>query len=337
MATRYQQQQPPQQAAAAAVSYAKRPIPPGAAQRPPQGMLYPGNAVPFGARFGDEIEEAGGIGDQIDTLSVRDVATVRYIRHHEWLELIVGSGLDTNKIIPPKVIPESQSQLWTFELDSLRKKLETTEQEVKSLEAQKEAGWTLDVNPRNKELADFFRRGTAKLREQFGTISENDLEAEMAQELEDRFQLRIIDREQLRRVGVDLGLGKDEPKESNVDSEMNETESKQVQIEQTHLDVGPSDDQLDIGSDGDRLDISPGDDQNMEDIGLGPEENNDIEQNFGEDEELIPNDSVEDQEMVDNGESDPNQNDLADMFPTRDSPALSGDGLDDVLSLTPQN
>lgn len=335
MATRYQQQPVPQQQTTNPMnSYGKRGVPAGVGQRLPQGMLYPGNAVPVGARFGDEIEETGGLGDQIDTLSVRDVATVRYVRHHEWLELVVGNAIDTNKIIPSKVIPESQSQLWTFELESLKKKLKTTQEEVETLELQKKNGWCLDVNKRNKELGEFFRQGTAQLRQQFGTLSANDLETDMINELENKFQLRIIDRDQLRRVGIDLGLEKDKlSTETSILSQEKAKEtsdSEQMQgVEQTSLSKTVIEDQpmneIDTKAsprssqppyaDADNAKLDAMADQNT----ANP---NGVDLEMADDNDLIP---------------DPNQTNLEDMFLDRNSPALSGDGLDDVLSLTPHN
>lgn len=276
----------------APAAYGKRPMVAGApAPSQKAGMIYPANAPPCGSRFGDDVDEAGAMGDQIDTLSVRDVATVRYVRHHEWLELVVGSGLDTNKIVPPKVIPESQSQLWTFELESLKKKLEATEQEVKLLEAQREKGWILEVNQRNKDLGDFFRQGTAKLREQFGTISDVDIEAEMVQELEDRFQLRIIERERLKRVGIDLGL--DKPKqEQSEQANVGETDEK---INDDVFEAGPSTEQI-----GDHtLDIVPSEDLSMEDV--------------SEDVSSLPTTDINNETPVDCQPTDVNANDILDQ------------------------
>lgn len=160
---------------------------------------------PAKAPYGEDLDEAGGLGDEVDSISLRDVASVRYVRYHEWMELVLGSAVDTRRIVPPKVIP-AETKDWTFnDKESLEKRLKEVENEVKELENDDADG------SQNTSLTQFYNDGIAKLREQFGSRDET-VEKELTSQLESRFQGHsVVEKKRARRIGTDLGLP--EPKE----------------------------------------------------------------------------------------------------------------------------
>lgn len=177
---------------------------------PPPPPPPPQRSAAIRNAYGEDIDEAGGIGDEMDTISLRDVASVRYVRYHEWMELVLGSAIDTRRIVPPKVIPE-ETKDWSFaDKESLEKKLKEVEAEVRELEE------TKDDNKEGQEshsLSKFYDEGISRLREKFGsTDSDNTVENRVLSELEETFPGRsIIEKKRARRVGTDLSLP--EPKE----------------------------------------------------------------------------------------------------------------------------
>lgn len=165
----------------------------------------PPRPQPAKAPYGEDIDEAGGLGDEVDSISLRDVASVRYVRYHEWMELVLGSAVDTRRIVPPKVIP-AETKDWTFnDKESLEKRLKEVENEVKELENE-----NVDES-QNSSLTGFYNEGIAKLREQFGS-RDDTVENELTRELESRFPGHsVVEKKRARPIGTDLGLP--EPKE----------------------------------------------------------------------------------------------------------------------------
>ncbi|EKG21244.1 hypothetical protein MPH_01436 [Macrophomina phaseolina MS6] len=92
---------PPGQGSAIGPSPAKRPrqVPP--AHLPgnaPAGM--PPAAVAMGHDTSIEDEENVALGDLLDHLTPRDISTMRYIQHHEWMEEVFSSPYAAGQIMP---------------------------------------------------------------------------------------------------------------------------------------------------------------------------------------------------------------------------------------------
>lgn len=174
---------------------------PGAVPPPPP------RPQPAKAPYGEDIDEAGGLGDEVDSISLRDVASVRYVRYHEWMELVLGSAVDTRRIVPPKVIP-AETKDWTFhDKDSLERRLKEVQAEVQELENTNNS----DSNQTSSSLSQFYNDGIAQLREHFGS-RKSSVEQTLTQQLENTFPGHsVVEKTRARRVGTDLGLP--EPKE----------------------------------------------------------------------------------------------------------------------------
>ncbi|ANB11191.1 hypothetical protein AWJ20_3993 [Sugiyamaella lignohabitans] len=150
----------------------------------------------------------GGIGDELDGISLRDISAVRYVRHHEWLELVVGTAIPTHQIQIPKIftpIDADNSSPWSFnDSDSVKAKLESIENEIKQLESGAKSGWV--EKPEEAAKSDFYRAGIAKLREDFGSVSKDaDYYGDITLKIETKFGARVIEKKRLRRVGVEVG------------------------------------------------------------------------------------------------------------------------------------
>uniref|UniRef100_A0A060T077 ARAD1C05808p n=1 Tax=Blastobotrys adeninivorans TaxID=409370 RepID=A0A060T077_BLAAD len=149
--------------------------------------------------YGDEIDEAGGVGDELDTVSVRDVASVRYVRYHEWMELVVGSAVETSRLVPPRVIPESSStDKWTFaDPESVEAKLKEVQDEIKQLEAG-QGPESLDKEVGAKR--EFYSKAINQLRDQFGapnSSADKEVEEEFAKALPNH---TVIEAERVRKI-----------------------------------------------------------------------------------------------------------------------------------------
>jgi hypothetical protein len=189
-------------------------------------MSTTSTAYPQGAQYGNELDDAnGGLGDELDSISLRDVAAVRYVRHHEWLELALGTVVPSSRIAPPKVIPQtSQPQgtgvQWSFsDSESIKAKVDSLQAEIDELQEQNAKGWshsatvsTGSVKSQAAEKADFYRRMIAKLREDFGTVSaDSEYESKLINELESKFKVSVIERKRVRRVGTSFAEPVEQP------------------------------------------------------------------------------------------------------------------------------
>lgn len=187
--------------------------------------------------FGEEIDEAGGIGDELDSVSMRDIASVRYIRHHEWMELVLGSAVPTSKILPPKVIPESQKDntngIWQFDdAESVQKLVDDLQKENDELEKNR-------VKESNNDRQEFFKQGILKLRNEFGK-ADTAADEELIKEIESKFPgTSVVDKKRVRRVNGELGLPEPQKKDPNFDAmrlqhqQQKEEEQRQKDEEET--------------------------------------------------------------------------------------------------------
>lgn len=92
---------PPGQASAIGPSPAKRPrngAPPHLPGNVPAGMPAAAVGMPHDTTIEDE--ENTAIGDLLDNLSPRDISTMRYIQHHEWMEEVFSSPFAAGQIMP---------------------------------------------------------------------------------------------------------------------------------------------------------------------------------------------------------------------------------------------
>ena len=93
-----QEQQAASQQGGMGPSPAKRPRPTPPSQRPGSSTSIAAAAMAHDATVDDEEDTSRG--DLMDFLTPRDISTMRYTQHHEWMEEIFSSPYATGQIIP---------------------------------------------------------------------------------------------------------------------------------------------------------------------------------------------------------------------------------------------
>ncbi|KAF5095186.1 hypothetical protein D0Z03_001890 [Geotrichum reessii] len=87
-------------------------------------------------RYATDADEAGGLGDAMDLLSVRDAAVMRYLRYHEWIDLVVGSAVPTHALVSfPAKLSTIENELMSLYIRPL---LEQQKREAEKEEKAKE-------------------------------------------------------------------------------------------------------------------------------------------------------------------------------------------------------
>lgn len=133
------------------------------------GLAPPPANATSGGKFADDGDEAGGMGDEMDLMSLREAAMIRYGRYHEWMELITSSAVPTSKFVAgaaSTTAVENEAQSIYLNPINEREEAENKDKEKKPL------------SEGLSERALFFRKATQALREEFGssTTSESTLE-----------------------------------------------------------------------------------------------------------------------------------------------------------------
>ncbi|KAK9468088.1 hypothetical protein V1512DRAFT_260748 [Lipomyces arxii] len=88
-------------------------------------------------------EDMVGAADDLDTVSAREVSASRYAHHHEWMEQILGSAYQSDKIIPPGLfaaksgngaISNTTAETVWGTLEQLRERVQEMEEEVSGVD-----------------------------------------------------------------------------------------------------------------------------------------------------------------------------------------------------------
>lgn len=146
-----------------------------------------------GGKFGDDGDEAGGMGDELDLMSLRDAAMVRYVRYNEWMELITGTAVSTDRFKPSlKETREAEDEAEMLYIKPILDR-QTDESEKKSL------------SEGLSEKALFFKKLTEKLREEFSAPpkedqSSTDGKGETEVELYEKYQLEVISKFKIKAI-----------------------------------------------------------------------------------------------------------------------------------------
>ncbi|KAK7207430.1 hypothetical protein BZA70DRAFT_271273 [Myxozyma melibiosi] len=81
-------------------------------------------------------EDMFGAVDELDSISARDISTLRYARHHEWMEQILGSAYQSDKIIPPGLFAargNTTANIWDG-IDKLKERVAKMEEDLNSVD-----------------------------------------------------------------------------------------------------------------------------------------------------------------------------------------------------------
>ncbi|ODV89050.1 hypothetical protein CANCADRAFT_133273 [Tortispora caseinolytica NRRL Y-17796] len=110
----------------------RRMVPPqGGAPPPRPGMGPPGRPVPVISEEDEAIR-----GDEIDVLSARDIAIMRYVRNHEWMSEVLGSAQTTRSIISPSLGTEIFAPEGEDPVKYLQEKIAKEKEEIEKLSAE---------------------------------------------------------------------------------------------------------------------------------------------------------------------------------------------------------
>ncbi|KAK9328302.1 hypothetical protein V1520DRAFT_346349 [Lipomyces starkeyi] len=76
-------------------------------------------------------EDMVGAADELDTVSAREISASRYARHHEWMEQVLGSAYQSDKIVAPALFSTrgNTGNVWGS-LEALKERIEGLAEEV---------------------------------------------------------------------------------------------------------------------------------------------------------------------------------------------------------------
>ncbi|VVT48931.1 uncharacterized protein SAPINGB_P002021 [Magnusiomyces paraingens] len=172
-----------------------------------------------GGKYGDDIEELGGSRDFIDVVSFRDTAMVRYIRYHEWMELILGTAVDTKQYVNgAKSTTDIEARAKSTYLDKVSRDDESIFEKTEETRKAKTA---------------FFRKATDTLKDEFGSLSTVTLgdkkrtttEKSLEKELREDYGIVIVENARVRPVRADMDIPETLTKES-VEAKYSDATSK---------------------------------------------------------------------------------------------------------------
>lgn len=182
-----------------------------------------------GGKFGDDVDEAGGMGDEMDLMSLRDAAMMRYVRYHEWMELVIGTAVETSKYVAgPATTTAIENEAQSAYLNPIienEQRMNATEQDNKPK----------GLSGGLSEKALFFKKATEALREEFGNAKDtSNSENSTENELLEKFGLKVTDKLKVKIIRSSMGT----PEISNGPStEDASTESAPSSADQADVDM----------------------------------------------------------------------------------------------------
>lgn len=146
--------------------------------------------VQGGGKFGEDADEVGGLGDELDLVSLREAATVRYLRYNEWMELITTTALSADKfVMSPETTQKVEEEVENLYIKPL------LERQAKEFEEKKPL-----LSEGLSEKVMFFKEATEKLREEFNApiastkTDEPESKHQVEEELKKKYNLEVIDK-----------------------------------------------------------------------------------------------------------------------------------------------
>ena len=128
----------------------------------------------------------GDTDSQKDIMSLRESAIVRYVKYHEWMELVIGTATETPTYVPPEV-----------KIDGLEVGVKSAEDKSDTLAGLSEKG-------------RFYKEASERLQTEFGlksgaTRTENKHDASET-ELKEKYGFEIVEQVKIKPVACNLGL-----------------------------------------------------------------------------------------------------------------------------------
>lgn len=193
----YGSQMTSQQQAAVASAYQQQQGHPG----PPAHSRSEAAAITAGGKYGDDLEELGSSRDFVDVVSFRETSMVRYLRYHEWMELVLGTAVDTKKYVNGvKSTTDIEARAKSTYLEKLSKGDEPSVFDK--------------LTESSREKAAFFKKATETLREEFGSLSTATIgeskrsasEEQLEKELQERYGFVIVENTKVKPVRAEMDL-----------------------------------------------------------------------------------------------------------------------------------
>lgn len=113
------------------------------------------------------------VGFELDTITPRSIASARYVRHHEWLNLALENPQSLQSIVPPTVGAN-------LKIEDLESRLQELEKEVAALEDEKARGWKFYDDEHRIEV---FNNAVQRLRTEYGAGSTDAIQREVEEAL----------------------------------------------------------------------------------------------------------------------------------------------------------
>lgn len=182
-----------------------------------------------GGKFGDDVDEAGGMGDEMDLMSLRDAAMMRYVRYHEWMELVIGTAVETSKYVAgPATTTAIENEAQSTYLNPI---IENEQRMTATEQDNKPKGLSGGLS----EKALFFKKATEALREEFGNAKDiSNSEHSTENELLEKFGLKVTDKLKVKIIRSSMGT----PEISNgLSTEDASTESAPSSADQADVDM----------------------------------------------------------------------------------------------------
>lgn len=128
------------------------------------------------------------VGYELDSITLRNICSVRYVRHHEWLDHLLESPLAPGSIVPDKVGS-------SFNVDLIDSRIKQLHEEIAQIDAESERSKAFYVN--EKKTAPL-AEATRELSRGFGT----DNTAKVQQDLENALNMKIVRASTMQPVPV---------------------------------------------------------------------------------------------------------------------------------------
>lgn len=175
-------------------------------------------------RYATDADEAGGLGDAMDLLSVRDAAVMRYLRYHEWIDLVVGSAVPTHALVGfPAKLSTIENELMSLYIRPL---LEQQKREAEKEEKAKETEVLSSVGL--SERAKILARLTEQLRH--GLDASADEIKQVETEIKEKIGVSVVFKPKFDVIKETTSTSSNSDDQSTLQQQQHQIQQKQQQL-----------------------------------------------------------------------------------------------------------
>lgn len=114
------------------------------------------------------------VGFELDTITPRSIASARYVRHHEWLNIVLENPQPISTIIPPPVGENLKE-------DEMKARIKSLEEDIAKLEKEQAEGWKFHAD---ESKTNILNNAILRLRTDFGAGSTDAIQKEVEEALD---------------------------------------------------------------------------------------------------------------------------------------------------------